>query len=384
MLIKLIHYINCITLLLTACCTCSFAAAKDSVIVFSGSLIGTSVEQITEDKYPNAGIGMLGCFYVTQTYQVIEQYTGERVEDTLSVRFWTEFKNEPHEFFSRKALVVAKFVENGVFVIGTGYGDSSILPLVQTKDGALVAICDEDLTRRYPVFKAGGDGPDNTAKVGVIRAERLADYIIHAELYPEPNVPLLTDVEKERAKDHGYVDLGLSVLWATCNLGADSEYESGSYFSWGETQEKGSYTRDNYKWSPKGGVVTKYDTTCTLDIEDDAARYWWGDAWRIPTSQEIIEICENCTWTRLEDNSGYIGVSKINGRSIVFPMTGRYEEDQLEHKGKRSAYSAYYMSSEGNCGRMDVMDVMDVMYDTYPRSSTISYYGFCIRPVRSR
>lgn len=130
--------------------------------------------------------------------------------------------------------------------------------MAQTKDGALIAICDKDLTRRYPVFNARADQADDTTKVGIIKAERLAEYIIHAELFPQPNVPLLTDVEKERAKNHGYVDLGLSVLWATCNLGADDEYESGSYFSWGETQEKGSYTSDNYKWSPKDGVATKY------------------------------------------------------------------------------------------------------------------------------
>ena len=381
---KLSHYIYCITLFLTVSCTCSFAAVKDSVIVFSGTLVGRSVEQVTEDQFPNPddGVGIIGCYDVTLTYQIIKQYSGVKLDDTVSVYFITEFKNEPYKYFSKKALVIAAPDENGVY--GTGFNDYSILPLVQTKDGALVAICDEDLTRRYPVFKAGGDRADGTAKVGVVRAERLADYIIHAELYPEPNVPLLTDVEKERAKNHGYVDLGLSVLWATCNLGADSEYESGSYFSWGETQEKGSYTSDNYKWSPKDGVAIKYDRTGSMDMADDAARYWWGDAWRIPTLQEIIELCENCTWTRLEDNKGYIGVSKINGRSIVFPMTGCYEEDQLEHKGKRSAYSAHYMSSEGNCGMMYFMDVMDVMYDTYPRSSTISYYGFCIRPVRSR
>lgn len=196
--------------------------------------------------------------------------------------------------------------------------------------------------------------------MGIIKAERLAEYIIHAELFPQPNVPLLTDVEKERAKNHGYVDLGLSVLWATCNLGADSEYESGSYFSWGEIREKGSYTSDNYKWSPKDGVATKYDRTGSLDMEDDAARYWWGDAWRIPTVQEMMELCENCRRTRLEDNNGYIGVSKINGRSIVFPMTGCYRDNQLEGKGKRNLFETLYMSSEGNRGMVEFYVIGDI------------------------
>lgn len=34
---------------------------------------------------------------------------------------------------------------------------------------------------------------------------------------------------------HEYVDLGFSVKWATCNVGANSPKGYGSYFAWGET-----------------------------------------------------------------------------------------------------------------------------------------------------
>ena len=37
---------------------------------------------------------------------------------------------------------------------------------------------------------------------------------------------------------HDYVDLGLSVKWATCNVGADSPEDYGDYFAWGETEPK--------------------------------------------------------------------------------------------------------------------------------------------------
>ena len=43
-----------------------------------------------------------------------------------------------------------------------------------------------------------------------------------------------------------YVDLGLSVKWATCNVGADRPEDSGDYFSWGEFEPKRSYSWDNY------------------------------------------------------------------------------------------------------------------------------------------
>ena len=57
------------------------------------------------------------------------------------------------------------------------------------------------------------------------------------------------------------VDLGLSVKWATCNIGASSPEEIGDYFAWGETEPKKDYSWETYKWS-KGTdhTMTKYCT----------------------------------------------------------------------------------------------------------------------------
>ena len=49
---------------------------------------------------------------------------------------------------------------------------------------------------------------------------------------------------------YDYVDLGLSVRWATCNVGANSPEVYGSYFAWGETSAKtdyGSITRNSIR-----------------------------------------------------------------------------------------------------------------------------------------
>ncbi len=54
------------------------------------------------------------------------------------------------------------------------------------------------------------------------------------------------------------VDLGLSVKWASCNLGATSEWEIGDYFAWGEVQPKASYLADNYKHRDANGNWIKY------------------------------------------------------------------------------------------------------------------------------
>ena len=78
---------------------------------------------------------------------------------------------------------------------------------------------------------------------------------------------------------HEYVDLGLSVKWATCNVGADKPEEYGEYYAWGETEIKESYEPNNYKYVNGGSAVNDKNV---LDIENDVAHQKWGGNWRMP------------------------------------------------------------------------------------------------------
>ena len=139
------------------------------------------------------------------------------------------------------------------------------------------------------------------------------------------------------------VDLGLSVKWASCNLGATSPSASGDYYAWGETEPKipwGDIFEDDwkhYKWC-KGSKdkLTKYcsvidewagagmpDNKTVLEPADDAAHVILGSKWRMPTAQEWSELREKCTWERKGDD-GYVVTSKINGNSIFLPVTRNY------------------------------------------------------------
>ncbi|MCQ2319676.1 MAG: hypothetical protein MJZ90_12290 [Bacteroidales bacterium] len=101
---------------------------------------------------------------------------------------------------------------------------------------------------------------------------------------------------------HEYVDLGLpsGLLWATCNVGADSPEDYGDYFAWGETETKSDYDWDTYKWcNGSYNTLTKYNTKSsygtvdnktTLELSDDAARANWGGSWRMPTEAEFQEL----------------------------------------------------------------------------------------------
>jgi hypothetical protein len=137
----------------------------------------------------------------------------------------------------------------------------------------------------------------------------------------------------ELTPEHEYVDLGLSVKWATCNVGATKPEEYGDYFAWGETTPKDAYDWSTYKWCNGGpSTQTKYctnssygtvDNKTTLDLSDDAACANWGGSWRMPTRAEQDELRNNCTWTWTTQNgvNGY-KVTGTNGNSIFLPAAG--------------------------------------------------------------
>lgn len=146
-----------------------------------------------------------------------------------------------------------------------------------------------------------------------------------------------------------YVDLGLSVKWATCNVGAQKPEELGFRLAWGETKPKTRADWSLYKFSKfkKSDTnkscdvfMTKYccdsirgtniDGKTTLDPEDDAAHVVWGGNWRMPTSYEFQELIDSCSWIFTTQNgvNGYKVQSNIEGytdNSIFIPVTNDFD-----------------------------------------------------------
>ena len=135
------------------------------------------------------------------------------------------------------------------------------------------------------------------------------------------------------------IDLGLSVKWASWNVGASSPEEFGDFFAWGETEPSPwGNGWDTYKWCEGNyNSLTKYnsdaslgiiDNKTVLELEDDAAHINWGGSWRIPTIEEIKELYDNCyrSWTSQNGVYGYKFTSKKPGftnKSIFLPAAGR-------------------------------------------------------------
>ncbi len=185
------------------------------------------------------------------------------------------------------------------------------------------------------------------------------------------------------------VDLGLSVKWATCNVGASSPEQCGFYYAWGETEEKNNYSWDSYKWCNGSKMsMTKYctssrygtvDDKISLDLEDDVAHIKLDKNWRIPTIHEMEELINECTWewTTFNGVNGRL-VTGPNGNSIFFPAAGFRGGVNLF-----DCYSyGYYWVATLNETHSDVASYLrfergGVYYDDHqPRC-----YGMTIRPV---
>ena len=143
------------------------------------------------------------------------------------------------------------------------------------------------------------------------------------------------------------VDLGLSVKWATCNVGADSP--------------------ENY------GKCVEYKN-CITDVA-----YMWGGNWRLPTGDEMRELVNKCTWTWTTQNGvkGY-SVTGSNGNSIFLPIDPWSGHDTADYYGYYLS-SSYSVSPEPPYSR----DFLKISRGEYGMVGLYDYqfYRCMIRPV---
>ena len=189
---------------------------------------------------------------------------------------------------------------------------------------------------------------------------------------PNGNVILdMTDTQETQLTiNTEYVDLGLSVKWATMNIGAEKESDYGIMFAWGQTDNVVAsnfvdFKNYPYSWATyehcNGSDTTliKYnnnisygtvDNKTVLGPEDDAATQIMGSDWRMPTEAEFRELYNNTT----------IGSATINGvkgmkltskkdtsKYIFIPLAGICYDGDVWNEGYagRVRTSSLYISS---------------------------------------
>ena len=191
-------------------------------------------------------------------------------------------------------------------------------------------------------------------------------------------------------KDPEWVDLGLSVKWATCNIGATMPGEYGSYFAWGETKPKTDYRWSSYVWCNGTNItLTKYctssdygvvDDKITLAPEDDAATVNLGELWRTPSIEEWHELYIQCNWEWEYQNGSYgYKITSSNGNSIFLPFGG-CKVGTHQTPMNEGSYG-YYMSNSLVSDEPQSAYILYLGPEWYGEERYARQTGLSIRPV---
>lgn len=174
-----------------------------------------------------------------------------------------------------------------------------------------------------------------------------------------------------------YVDLGLSVSWATCNLGASKPEGYGNYYAFGELSEKATFTETNYKY------LNKQMVDYSGDPKFDAATYVLGKDWRTPTKQEMQELSILCEWEWIKLNgiTGY-KVTGPNGNSIFLPAAGCDGTQKRICAGSNGYFRTSSPVEDGKNISSWTLSMDDFAVGVHEYGSRES--GFSIRPVHAK
>lgn len=169
------------------------------------------------------------------------------------------------------------------------------------------------------------------------------------------------------------IDLGLSVKWASCNVGASSPEEYGGHYAWGEIETKEVYDLGTYKhYDLSTGY--KHIGTDISGTQYDVAHMKWGGTWRMPTKEEMEELAA-CEKTQMSYNGvGGWRFTGPNGKSIFLPaayergIIGRYWTSTLWEWG--NSYKAYELATSAGGAAVAI----NVFYNNIA-------CGYSVRPV---
>lgn len=180
------------------------------------------------------------------------------------------------------------------------------------------------------------------------------------------------------ADESKYVDLGLSVKWAKCNIDANSPEEIGSYFAWGETTAKSEYSDTNY-FDKSYSNFSNSGKKIICGTNYDIATKRLGNNWRMPTKSQVDELVNNLDWNYTTINGIDVleGIAP-NGNSIIFPITGMFAGKSIQSKSQGCYWSGELHTSTDN----KYACMLSFFKGQSPRSS--NYYrfeGMAIRPV---
>lgn len=196
---------------------------------------------------------------------------------------------------------------------------------------------------------------------------------------------------RELVADPGpIVDMGGSVKWASCNLGATKPEECGDYYAWGTTEtlyETGYAQEDPQNhWKPGKSAgylesnyqvptASMFDDNNNLLPEYDAAHKVLKGTWRMPTGDEFDELEENSKRYRIDKYDGLFYVSNITGKVLFFT-----DYKTREGRSFSDYYYPFYLSST-KYSRYGEEYIHGLYVFDVPMGRGFEYQGYNIRPV---
>lgn len=181
------------------------------------------------------------------------------------------------------------------------------------------------------------------------------------------------------------VDMGLSVKWASHNIGASKTTEYGGLYIWGDITGTDLRLEDENCYGESGGP-----DIISGNPMYDIATAKWGGKWRMPTKEEMKELLTNTSqeFVTINEVKGVLFTSRITGNKLFFPAAGfNYGYHDLRSRGTGGRYwsgEGYYdifqhmdselfaLTYEGNDENM--LEIMDIMMTYYT-------FGCSVRPV---
>ena len=132
-----------------------------------------------------------------------------------------------------------------------------------------------------------------------------------------------------------FANLGLSVHWAKCNIGASKAESYGTYVGWADPN--GTKTSTDLSDYPAAGYPDVPTTICGTSY--DIAKQQWGEKWRMPTYEQMQELTYGCIKEEIFVN-GIRGVkyTGITGESIFLPCAGYRKGSEMINVGSDFAY----------------------------------------------
>ena len=178
------------------------------------------------------------------------------------------------------------------------------------------------------------------------------------------------------------VDLGLSVLWADCNVGGDSESPIGGLYGWADpTGEKMSQNVADYV--PLRKYLSNRFPSNISGTESDIAAAKWGQGWRMPSKKDWKELIEKCKWTKEKAFQVYgYRVEGPNGNSIFLPNTGLRFGESISNTDAGYYWTSEIAEGDRECACYYYFD--GDKHNDIVNTRNYVYSGRAVRPIREK